>query len=349
MNNSWSSAQSAQQNNRDAGGRYTFGTHTEPDGLALASCAEDAQLAAQRQVDQAMAELNIIRSTIAKRQSGSSGPRPTNESIQSLSQAQQEYSAAVHQLTKEATRLYRDAGAKLGSFYAQDSVDARKLKRDEDGLIVLRTKRSGKEAAETKIAATNAAQDEAFQHALTTEKEASLMLAQAQGAYRDGEGEREAEQQQIRQELIAAEKLGAAHIAAQAKLDAAVRTLALHDSGFGEAIEFKPAQYQGEPVLSREPDGGMNVAVWKEDSDQTKGGSWQRALNALRTDFGNGNTLILEDGTKLAMGAGRENYKYVERHADVNIAVWPAADDSTPIANETGASGLWSNLDSMGH
>lgn len=350
MSKKISAAQAAQQNNRDAGGRYSFGAHAEASDLNLhESTAQTPRELALKRMDQALARLNIARSELAKHGAAQGVPRPSNAVDAALPVAQDRHAQATADVMAHAARLYRAAGSSYGHFYAKDMTDPRKLKRRADGLLTLKTKRTGADSGPTKAAAAAALHDEGMQDALHDEKVTFEQLCQARTAYNDREPERLAELRQLQDGLRQHQQLDVAHEEARRQLTGALREVALHEVGFGDAVVFRPEEYRGVPALSREPDGGLNISVWQDDPDAEAGGSWLRALNALPTGYGSGNTLILEDGKRILMGRGWENYRRVTHNEDVPVAVRPPAMGSTRLEDETGSGDLFSNTDGTSH
>lgn len=251
------------------------------------------------------------------------------------------------QIAAAAEGHYREAGVKYPRYVAGDILEAPDWERDDEGRLVFKVKRSGRDAKATRAAAETAAADERFQQLLAGEAEQTVaknkLLAELNQA-------RSAQQRTNRDLQLLEERLRGMESAQRVGKRFLAMTQALPE-GFHPDTYQTASQYAGgtectdrygesyrDSALYVMPDGGTNAALWREDE-----GAWDRIMEPVESrDPGAGHQWRTASGRELFIGTRRENYRNREVNLDLTIAlVKPEAD--WPATKRLRSSSSWDN------
>ena len=262
---------------------------------------------------------------------------------------------AVHRELKDRyTTHYRDAGARLGSWLAADSFD-RSFNEEPQlmGIMSMKTKSRGADAAESHLAADLARKDPETQKFEATQRTLHATLVDAlkrkDNLARELQGGQD-ERWKLLQERYQTDRALLSNQQESARAETLTEQLrALEDIiGAGSRAQIAHPNNDEPLTVHENEDGGLNVLVWRDADETNASGRWLHATG-YELRIGNvrtGAKLHLTDGSS-ACWDGNLHTKQASGHESPVAILEPAA-GSTKLGREHGWGGLVNIIDSSG-
>lgn len=342
------------------GGQFSTGRQPEPvltrghsvaadldDTDQLNKHAQNALTAARARVEdlaKRRADLDLRLKSIV---STSTDPA-YREAVDTIRSSFDELTTVQGLLRTEYSRLYRDNGARMSRLLADDSLAAASSDRPETvGIMAMRVKHRGVDAAESQAAADAAVNDMRVQDFEAHQRDAHARMTAAM-ATRDRLAQEHFDNDEERLNLVRehyavdAAQPEAAHAFKRADEHAAqTEKLTVRSDS---ALIIDPLRFR-DFVATQSPGGHMNLLVWRRGTKSPHDGEWLQATG-FRTSPGNvtqGAILTLEDGSEAHWDRSVSSRTSFSSGV---VAVIEDAPHSRNLGREDGWLGLVATIDS---